>query len=42
VRWLVMKNPMTASKEQIKALNDVIQHDNNRPLQALNGRIIVE
>ena len=42
VRWLVMKNPMTASKEQIKALTDVIQHDNNRPLQALNGRIIVE
>jgi carbonic anhydrase len=42
VRWLVMKNPMTASKEQIKDLNDVIQHDNNRPLQALNGRIIVE
>ena len=42
VRWLVMKNPMTASKEQIKALNNVIQHDNNRPLQALNGRIIVE
>ena len=42
VRWLVMKTPMTASKEQIKALNEVITFDNNRPLQALNGRIIVE
>jgi carbonic anhydrase len=42
VRWLLMKNPMTASKEQIEAFKHAVHHDNNRPVQALNGRVIVE
>ncbi len=42
VRWLVMKTPMTASKEQIEAFEQAIQHSNNRPIQALNGRIVLE
>ncbi len=42
VRWLVMKNTMTASREQIKAFSEAFESDNNRPIQALNGRIIVE
>lgn len=42
VIWLVMKSPMTASGKQIKKLEKAITYDNNRPLQALNGRIVIE
>jgi carbonic anhydrase len=42
VRWLLMKNPITASKEQIEAFKKAVHHDNNRPVQALNGRVIIE
>jgi len=42
VRWIMMKTPMTASKEQIEAFKNAIHHSNNRPIQALNGRLIAE
>lgn len=42
VRWLLMKTPMTASKEQIEAFERAVKHYNNRPVQALNGRVVVE
>jgi len=42
VRWLLMKNPLTASKEQIEEFKKAVHHDNNRPVQALNGRVIIE
>jgi carbonic anhydrase len=42
VRWILMKNPLTASKEQIDAFKKAVRHDNNRPVQALNGRVIIE
>jgi carbonic anhydrase len=42
VRWLLMKTPMTASKEQIEAFERAVHHSNNRPVQALNGRVVVE
>lgn len=42
VRWLLMKNPLTASKEQIEAFKHAVHHNNNRPVQPLNGRVIVE
>jgi carbonic anhydrase len=42
VRWLVMKDPVTVSREQVDAFSALIQHPNNRPVQALNGRVIVE
>lgn len=42
VRWLLMKNPLTASKEQIEAFKKAVHHNNNRPVQALNGRVIIE
>ena len=42
VRWIIMKTPMTASKEQIEAFKHAINHSNNRPVQALNGRLIAE
>lgn len=42
VRWLVMKNPVTVSKEQVAAIEGILHHANNRPVQALNGRVIVD
>lgn len=42
VRWLVMKTPITASKAQIDAFERAMRHHNNRPIQPLNGRVIVE
>ncbi len=42
VRWLVMKQPITLSGEQIAALKKAIGFDNNRPVQPLNGRDVSE
>ena len=42
VRWLVMKHPVTLSAQQLKQFTDVMHHDNNRPVQPLHGRVIVE
>lgn len=42
VRWIVMKNPVSVSAEQIKALKDVLHHNNNRPIQPLHGRVITD
>ncbi|WP_460885416.1 carbonic anhydrase [Pseudoduganella ginsengisoli] len=42
VRWLVMKDPVTVSKEQVAAFESILHHANNRPVQALNGRVIVD
>ena len=39
VTWVVLKTPLTASKEQIKAFNDIMGN-NNRSFQPLNGRVI--
>lgn len=42
VRWLVMKNTITASKEQIEAFSNVLHEPNNRPLQPLNSRTVLQ
>ena len=42
VLWLVMKHPITASPEQITQFAHVMGHPNNRPIQELNARLIVE
>ena len=42
VRWLVMKAPVSASAEQIEAFTHVMHHPNNRPVQAVNGRTVLE
>jgi len=39
VNWLVLKGTVEASEEQIEQLKHII-HNNNRPLQQLNGRVI--
>ncbi len=41
VLWLVMRDPITASKEQIKAFTEVIHGANNRPIQPLNARTVL-
>lgn len=41
VRWLVMKNPVTASARQIEALRHAVGHANNRPVQPVNARLIL-
>ena len=42
VRWLVMKHPISASKEQIKEFTHVMHHLNNRPVQAVNARPVLK
>ncbi len=42
VRWLVLKQPVVASNEQIEALAEAVGHPNNRPLQPLNSRVVLE
>ncbi|MBK6787866.1 MAG: carbonic anhydrase family protein [Rubrivivax sp.] len=41
VRWVVMKKPMTISKEQLEAFKTTLGFDNNRPVQPLNARPIL-
>jgi carbonic anhydrase len=42
VRWIVMKKPVTASKEQIDTFSKVMGHPNNRPIQPINARQILQ
>ncbi len=42
VYWHVMKKPLTASKEQIEKFLHVMHHPNNRNIQAIDARIIVD
>ncbi len=42
VRWFVLKSTNTASGEQIKAIRQALGHANNRPVQALNARMVLK
>lgn len=42
VRWLVLKQPVVASRAQIEALTEAVGHANNRPLQPINARVILQ
>lgn len=42
VLWLVLKQPLTASEAQIKDFRNVMHHPNNRPLQPVNARAVLE
>ncbi|MHA3349668.1 carbonic anhydrase [Yersinia enterocolitica] len=42
VTWLVLDQPVNVSAEQIHQFQSVVHHNNNRPIQPLNGRIIVD
>ncbi|CAH0533133.1 Carbonic anhydrase [Vibrio stylophorae] len=41
VRWFVLEKPLTASKQQIAAMQAVMGN-NNRPVQALNARLVLD
>jgi len=41
VRWVVMKQPMTISKEQLEAFKTTLGFDNNRPVQPVNARPVL-
>jgi carbonic anhydrase len=42
VRWLVLKQAATASKAQIAKFAEALHEPNNRPLQALNSRLVLK
>lgn len=42
VTWLVLDQPVNVSAEQIHQFQAVVHHNNNRPIQPLNGRVIVD
>jgi carbonic anhydrase len=42
VWWFVMKVPVSASKAQIDKFAHVMHHPNNRPVQAVNSRPVLQ
>jgi carbonic anhydrase len=42
VHWLVMKQTVLASKEQVEAFVRVIKHPNARPVQPVNARAVLK
>ena len=42
VTWLVMKQAIMVSKEQIDKFSHVVHHPNNRPVQAINARTVLK
>lgn len=42
VRWIVMKRPMTISKEQLEMFQKALKRPNARPVQALNARLVAQ
>jgi carbonic anhydrase len=42
VRWFVIKEPVTISKEQVQKFAKIMHHNNNRPVQPLNSRMVLK
>jgi carbonic anhydrase len=42
VRWIVMKQPISASAEQVATFSHLMRHPNNWPTQAINAREVLE
>ncbi|MCX7759766.1 MAG: carbonic anhydrase family protein [Hydrogenothermaceae bacterium] len=42
VTWIVLKTPITASKDEIEKFRTIMKHPNNRPIQPLNSRFILK
>ncbi len=42
VRWLVLKEPVRVSKEQVEAFAHAMHHPNNRPVQPVNARPVLK
>lgn len=41
VRWIVLASPSTIGAEQVAVFKNIMGSDTNRPVQALNGRVIL-
>ena len=41
VLWLVLKQPLTVSKQQVEKFAKVMQHPNNRPIQMVGARAVL-
>jgi carbonic anhydrase len=42
VLWIIMKDTVTASKDQIQKFVKVMKHPNNRPIQEINARPVLQ
>ncbi|ASK28569.1 carbonic anhydrase [Neisseria chenwenguii] len=42
VNWIVFETPVEAGKAQIEAMEKIIGQKNNRPIQPLNARVVIE
>ncbi|WP_416208312.1 carbonic anhydrase [Erwinia sp. HR93] len=42
VRWMVLKHPLTLSRTQLELFTKTMRHANNRPVQKLHGRVVIE
>lgn len=42
VLWMVLKQPMTVSSAQVKDFTHTMHHTNNRPIQPINARMIID
>jgi carbonic anhydrase len=42
VTWIVLKHPLTVSTEQLAKFTHTLHHNNNRAIQSLHGRVVVE
>lgn len=42
VKWIVMKNYKTITKAEVKQFEETLKHPNNRPIQNVNAREVLE
>jgi len=42
VKWMVMKEPLTVSKQQVKKFSQAVNGTNNRPIQPQNARMVIK
>ena len=42
VTWIVLKQPLTVSAQQLEKFTHTLHHENSRPVQPLHGRVVIE
>ena len=42
MRWYVMQEAVTVSKAQIDAFRQAVGYPNNRPVQPVNARVVLQ
>jgi carbonic anhydrase len=41
VWWLILKQPLSASRDQVAVFDELVHHSNRRPIQPLNARPVL-